>query len=58
MEVKVKLHTVIIQDRQTYDEYAIRTVRTAEEIAEELEQSEKEALIDRLHEVACEVYTK
>ncbi len=44
MEVKITIHTVTIID-ETGDKYTIKTVRDASEIAECLQEDEKEQII-------------
>lgn len=56
MEVKIKLRTVTIRDDDTRKEFTVTTVRTAEEIAAELEETEKEAVRSRVEDAVWEVY--
>ena len=51
MEVKVTLQEIVITERQTNKQFIVRTIRTAKEIAEYIDESEKESLVARLEEV-------
>ena len=56
MEVKVTLREIVIKDRQSGKEHIVRTLRTAEEIASYVEESEKDEITSRLEEAVCEAY--
>jgi hypothetical protein len=58
MEITIVLHEVIIKDQASGQEFKIRTLRTAQEIVEELEQSEKEVSLGKLQEAVSEAYLK
>jgi len=44
MEVNVTLREIVIKDRQSGKEHIVRTLRTAEEIASYVEESEKDEI--------------
>ncbi|MGB6679802.1 MAG: hypothetical protein WBF08_00580 [Candidatus Bathyarchaeia archaeon] len=48
MEVKVKLHTLYIKDEETEKEYPIITIRSAKEIVDYIEESEREEIQNKL----------
>jgi len=56
MEVKVKLRAITIKDENAGEEYTVKTLRTAQEIAEYVQESEKDAILDKLQEAVCEAY--
>ena len=56
MEVKVKLRTVTIKDVDTGKEFTVTTVRTSEEIAADLEETEKDAIRSRVEAAVWEIY--
>ena len=56
MEVKVKLRVITIKDENAGEEYTVKTLRTAQEIAEYVQESEKDAILDKLQEAVCEAY--
>ena len=50
MEVKVKLQVVTIKDENTGESFTVKTLRSAEEIANYVQESEKEEAINKLEE--------
>ena len=58
MEVKVKLRTITIKDENTGEEYTVKTVRSAQDIAEYVEESEKDEVVAKLEDIVSEVYAK
>jgi len=48
MELKIKVNAITIKEDNTGEEYTIRTVRSARQIYEYLDETEGEALQDRL----------
>ena len=59
MEVKVKLQQIIVKDKRTGEEFTLVTTRTAKDIAEYLQESEKEEMRWKVEEAvveACEDY--
>ena len=56
MEVKVQLQSITIKDDETGKEFTVRTLRTAKEIAEYVEESEKDEITDRLRDTVLETY--
>ena len=58
MEVKVKIRTLIIKDDQTGKSFTVRTLRSAEEVAGYVEESEKDEIVSRLEDAVCEAYVQ
>ena len=58
MEVKIDVHTLIIKDVDTEEEYEVRTLRNAQDIAGFLEESEKDEIVSKLEELVSEALTK
>ena len=58
MQVEVTLNEILIQERGGGKKYVIRTVRTVEEIAGELEETEKEHVRDKVEEAVSEAYSE
>ncbi len=56
MEVKVELRTLVIKDKETGEEFTVRTLRSAEDIAGYVEESEKDEIVDKLEEAVNEAY--
>jgi hypothetical protein len=56
MEVKVKLQSITIKDEETGAAFTVRSLRTAKEIAEYVEESEKDEIVDRLRDAVIEAY--
>lgn len=56
MEVKVKLRDIAIKDTETGEEITVRTLRSAQEIAGYVEESEKDEIVERLEELLTEIY--
>jgi len=56
MEIKVTLQDIIIKDQETGEEFKVRTVRTAQEIASYIEESEQDEVIDKLQDVLSRSY--
>ena len=52
MDLKVKVNTITIKDEDTGQKYSIKTVRTVKEIWECLGETEKEALSDKVYDLA------
>ena len=51
MELKIKVNTITIKDENTGEEYTFQTVRTAKHICEYLDETEGEALQDKLYDL-------
>jgi hypothetical protein len=51
MEVTVTLQEIAIRDKKTGEQFTVRTLRTAKEIADYIDESEKEIIVSRLEEV-------
>ena len=56
MEVKVKLHSIRVKDNATEEEFTVKTLRTAKEIAEYIEESEKDEIVSRLQDAVLAAY--
>ncbi|MBZ0280282.1 MAG: hypothetical protein K8L97_06050 [Anaerolineae bacterium] len=56
MEIKIKLGVVIVKDEETGAAFQVKTLRSAEEIAHEVEENEKEIIRERVEAVVCEAY--
>jgi hypothetical protein len=56
MEIKVTLQEIIIKDKKTGKEFTVQTLRTAQEIASYIEESEKEEIVARLETAVREAY--
>ena len=56
MEIKLTLQDIIIKDKETGEEFTVRTVRTAQEVASYIEESENDEVIDKLQEVLSRSY--
>ena len=52
MEIKIKVNEIIIKDKNSGEEYLIRTVRSAKDISDGLDEEERDALQDKVAEVA------
>ena len=50
MEVKVKLQAITIKDENTGESFTVKTLRSAEEIASYVQESEKDEAISKLEE--------
>lgn len=56
MEVKVKINTLIIKDKETGEEYTVQTVRTAKLLSEFVQESEKEEAMNMVEEAVANAY--
>ena len=56
MDIKIRLQMVVIKDQNTGEEYMLKTLRTAKEIAEYVDESEKEVITSKIEETVCEAY--
>ena len=56
MEVKVTLRNIVIKDEDTGETFEVRTLRTAEEIAGYIEETEKDVIVEKLEEAVSEAY--
>ena len=54
MEIKIKLQKILIRDQKTGETFTVRTLRTAQEIAEFIDESEKEVITSKIEETICE----
>ena len=55
MKIDISVHTVTIEDENSGEQKTITTLRTATEIAEMLEEMEKEIIDDKVREQVAEV---
>ena len=56
MKVSVTLRRLIIKDNESSEEYAVSTIRTAEEISSLVEEMEREQAVEQLSEAVWEAY--
>jgi hypothetical protein len=54
MEVKVTLHDLVIKDPKTGEAFTVRTLRTAKDIAEYIDESEKDEIVSVLEAAVIE----
>jgi hypothetical protein len=54
MEVKVRLNNIIIKDEETGKTFRVRTLRTAEDIAGYVDESEKDQMVFELERIVSE----
>ena len=54
MKVDVPVHTLTIKDENSGEQKTITTLRTAPEIAEMVEEMEKEMIDDKVREIVAE----
>ena len=55
MEVKVKLQSITIKDENSGDAYTVTTIRSAKEISEYIQESEKDEIVNKLEQEIYEV---
>ena len=55
MEVKVKLQSITIKDENSGDSYTVTTIRSAKEISEYIQESEKDEIVNKLEQEVYEV---
>ena len=58
MEVKVTIRTITIREDATNEEFTVRTLRSAKDIAGEVEESERDAMVSKLGEAVSEALSK
>ena len=58
MEIKIKLQKILIKDQKTGETFTVRTLRTAQEIAEFIDESEKEMITSKIEEAVLDSYTQ
>ena len=54
MELKIQVNAITIKDENSGEEYTFKTVRTAKEIYEDLTDQEREALSNKVCDLAAE----
>ena len=54
MEIKLKIHTIEIKDEDSGKNFKVKTLRTAEEIAGYIEETEKEEMVSKLEGLVIE----
>ena len=52
--IKVKLRTLIIKDGKTGEEFKVKTLRTAQDIAEYIDESERDGIQIKLGRLVSE----
>ena len=55
-EVKITLRVLVIKDTPSGEEFTVRTLRTAQDIAAYVEESEKEEVVSELEQMVSEAY--
>jgi len=55
MEVKVAVNMITIKDEKSGEEYRVKSLRSAAEIADYIQESEKDEIVSRLEEKVIEV---
>ena len=58
MEIKVNLHMLTIKEMETGNEYPVETIRTGQEIAEYIVETEKNVVFGKLVSLVAEAYRK
>lgn len=54
MEIKIRLHTIVIRDEDSDKSYKVKSLRTAEDIAGYIEETEKDEMVSKLEQVVIE----
>jgi len=54
MEIKIKIHTIEIKDKDSGENFKVKTLRTAEEITGYIEETEKEEIVSKLEGLVIE----
>jgi hypothetical protein len=52
MELTIQVNEIIIKDKNSGKEHLFRTVRSVQEIYNDLDQTEREALENKMYEIA------
>lgn len=55
-EIKIKVNEIVIKNEETGHEAKVKTVRGVQFLADYIQETEKEALADKLEEVANTKY--
>ena len=50
IEVKVKLQSITIKGENSEEEFTVQTIRTAKEVAEYVQESEKDEIVHKLED--------
>ena len=58
MEIKVKLQTIKITDTSSGESFSVKTIRSAEEIANYIQESEKDEIVGKLEQEVSDVINK
>ena len=58
MEIKVKLHTINIKDDSNGKSFKVKSLRSAEDIASYVEESEKDEIIESLEQAVNDELNK
>jgi hypothetical protein len=56
MEITVILRDIIIKDQETREAYTVRTVRSAQEIANQIEETENDEAVEKLLNALKDAY--
>jgi hypothetical protein len=56
MEIKITVRTIIVTDKSSGEEYTVKTVRSAKEIAAYIDESEKDEAVQALEDAVYEAY--
>ena len=56
MEVTVKLHDILIKDKETDEEYVVYTLRSASDIYKTIQEIEQDGIVSDLQERVTEAY--
>jgi len=56
MEITVKLHDILIKDKETGEEYVVYTLRTASDIHEIIQEIAQDGIVSDLQERDTEAY--
>lgn len=56
MEITVKLHDILIKDKETDEEYVVYTLRSASDIYKTIQEIEQDGIVSDLQERVTEAY--
>jgi macrodomain Ter protein organizer (MatP/YcbG family) len=56
MEIKIVIRTIVVKDKSSGEEYTVKTVRSAKDIAAYIEESENDEAVDALQAAVTEAY--
>ena len=58
MEIKVKLQAITIKDEDTGESFTVKTLRSAKDIADYVEESERDEMVSKLEQVVSDEINK